>query len=1044
VQVNGSSKIGRRGITWLLAALLMAGAMTAGAAPMRGDVVSIRQPDGTSVAVRVWGDEFYAVGETLDGYAVVRDANTGMLCYAALSDDGRELVSTGTPAGQEPPAGLEPHVRIDPDAASAQARSSRDEFERLARESLPTAQRSGERGPTTGSVVGITLLIDFDDEPATIPTSTVDDYCNLPGYTGGGNNGSVRDYFYDVSEGLLEYTNYVPTVYYRAIKLKSYYTDPSAPYGKRARELITEALEAMDDAGFDFSLYDADGNGIVDALNCFYAGGIWNVWAEGLWPHAGWMEFCADGVCTERYQITDMGSSLGLGTFCHENGHMLMGWPDLYDYDGDSAGVGRFCLMCYSGSGTNPVEPCAYMKLIAGWADVTLPATPETELVVPVDGNVMYKFNHPSDSHEYYLIENRQRTDRDAALPDDGLAIWHVDTDGDNSNQQQTPSSHYLVTLVQADGAWDLENDRNTGDNTDLYAAPQYVMCTPETHPNTDWWDGSESGLCFMDVSASAAVMTFDYGNLPPPCPAGVAAEARELSVSVTWNEVPSPDLDHYRVERDTTALFGSGTESLTSYGTELVDGPLTAGREYFFRVRAVDLGGLESSPSDTVSAFPLENVPPSAPTGFVVLAGSSVVLLQWSANPEVDIAGYRVERDSTTAFAEPESLGFSSEPLYVDATAAAGRAYWYRVLAEDEMGYLSSWGAPVAGIAVPGHALYVDASNIGPENGSYAYPYRAIQSGIDEASAGDVVFVLPGDYAGNVQLKNGVSTIGMFGADSTTVTSAVSALGAGAGTTFKGFAVDGLGSVSTGLDCFASSLIIEDCVFASTTNTAVSLHHGSEGVIRRTRFETNQTAVTCADSAAPVIASNTFESSSFAHVLSMGDPGPTVGGSLAAANDFLDRGLYAIMNIGPSVLAAEYNYWGDDCVESSWFSGSVDYTPWTDAAHTLEFTDCGVGVPDEGFPTAAYASPSFPNPLNPGTTIAFGLSAPGGSASVRVYSVTGRLVRTLLDESLPPGHHAAHWDGKDDRGENVSSGVYFYRIEAPGLESRGKMIVLR
>ncbi len=64
--------------------------------------------------------------------------------------------------------------------------------------------------------------------------------------------------------------------------------------------------------------------------------------------------FCADGVCTYRYQITNMGSALTLGTFCHENGHMLMGWPDLYDYGYDSTGAGVFCLMAYGGFALNP------------------------------------------------------------------------------------------------------------------------------------------------------------------------------------------------------------------------------------------------------------------------------------------------------------------------------------------------------------------------------------------------------------------------------------------------------------------------------------------------------------------------------------------------------------------------------------------------------------------------------------------------------------------------------------------------------------------
>jgi hypothetical protein len=266
---------------WVGVMVLLA-AIPASARLLIGEVVTIRQPDGTSVDVRIWGDEFYAVGETVDGYTITRDLQSGMLSYAKLSDDGTELVSTGVPAGESPPLDLEQHIRIDKESARVKARTSREEFERLAFEGpFAPSERAG-RGPTTGEVVGITLIIDFSDDPGTIPPTTVDNYCNLPGYAGYGNHGSVRDYFYEVSDGNIEYTNFVPTHYFRAPQPKSYYTDPSAPYGQRARQMIQAALEFMDSEGFDFSQYDADNNGTIDALNCFYAGGVWNQWAEGL------------------------------------------------------------------------------------------------------------------------------------------------------------------------------------------------------------------------------------------------------------------------------------------------------------------------------------------------------------------------------------------------------------------------------------------------------------------------------------------------------------------------------------------------------------------------------------------------------------------------------------------------------------------------------------------------------------------------------------------------------------------------------------------
>jgi len=497
----------------VFALLALIVAPTAQAGPVDGKVLPLKQPDGSVIEVRIWGDEFYTVVESLDGYTLVREPDTLLICYARLSDDGNELVSTGVPVGTVDPAslGLQPHVRINQESVTAKVTKARTEFEKLARAAMPAGTDFEQDGPTVGDVVGITLLIDFSDDPGTIAPAAVSQFCNQIGYTGYGNRGSVRDYFYDVSNGKLNYTNWVPTAYYRALHPKTYYTDPNVQYGIRARELILEALNHLENSGFDFSQYDADHDGYVDALNCFYAGFSNSAWATGLWPHASYISFCADGVCTRRYQMTDMQNVLTLATFCHENGHMLMGWPDLYDYDYDSSGVGKFCIMCTYTSETDPQQPCAYMKYRAGWATLFQLNTPQQGLQVPYNGNVIYKYDHPTKPNEYYLIENRQRIGRDIALPDEGLAIWHVDTQGSNNWQQMLPDKHYLVTLVQADGRWDLERNRNEGDSTDLWAGPAYAQCAPHTVPNTNWWSGESSLLSVHHISPSGPVMTFTF-----------------------------------------------------------------------------------------------------------------------------------------------------------------------------------------------------------------------------------------------------------------------------------------------------------------------------------------------------------------------------------------------------------------------------------------------------------------------------------------------------------------------------------------------------
>jgi len=71
----------------------------------------------------------------------------------------------------------------------------------------------------------------------------------------------------------------------------------------------------------------------------------------------------------------------------------------------------------------------------------------------------------------------------------------------------------------------------------------------------------------------------------------------------------------------------------------------------------------------------------------------------------------------------------------------------------------------------------------------------------------------------------------------------------------------------------------------------------------------------------------------------------------------------------------------------------------------------------------------SFPNPFNPSTTIEFSLMVTG-DVSLDIYNITGQMVRSLVSGSLGPGRHMAVWNGLDESGSTVSSGVYFYRLK--------------
>ncbi|HEX9983625.1 MAG TPA: M6 family metalloprotease domain-containing protein [Thermoanaerobaculia bacterium] len=497
--------------------------------PFSGKEFTFSQPDGTALWVRGWGDQHHAVFETLNGFTVAEDPTTGFYQYADLSPDGEELVPTGgRPRLVNPRSlALTPGLRVRREASKAKTvespglplGTSRWEVRRRQfKEALRSASAAAPIGiapappqrETVGDFLGLCLLIQFPDVPGTITRDEVHDFCNVGGYSGFGNNGSVYDFFLEISGGRLRYKNVV-TPYYTAKHPRKYYTKETVAQPIRARELIKEALAYFKAQGFDFTGLTADDQGYIYATNVFYAGTRVNNWAKGLWPHAYHLltpHQLAPGKGAYDYQITDMTDELSLGTFCHENGHMICDFPDLYDYGYESAGVGDFCLMCAGGDEKNPTHVNAYLKYRAGWAQSMTRLT--VGLNVTAEAGKNQFFIHRKNAAEYFIIENRQKVGRDQSLPGSGLAIWHIDEAGDNQNEQMTAALHYECSLVQADGRTDLEDDRtNRGDSTDLFGAGVNNRFGGATNPNSNWWDGTSSGLDIQAISAAGATMTF-------------------------------------------------------------------------------------------------------------------------------------------------------------------------------------------------------------------------------------------------------------------------------------------------------------------------------------------------------------------------------------------------------------------------------------------------------------------------------------------------------------------------------------------------------
>jgi fibronectin type 3 domain-containing protein/PKD repeat protein len=199
-----------------------------------------------------------------------------------------------------------------------------------------------------------------------------------------------------------------------------------------------------------------------------------------------------------------------------------------------------------------------------------------------------------------------------------------------------------------------------------------------------------DAGSNESDPSSVASAVAPGDADPPPAPPTGLVASPGPGAgqILLVWNENSEPDLDHYRLERSPTFVFGASTVSFDTQATSYQDSGLTPGNTYYYRVIAVDAGSNESNPSSVVSAVAPgdSDPPPAAPTGLTAASGpgEGQILLTWNANSEPDLDHYRLERSTTPVFGAGTVSFDTSSTSYLDSGLVPGNTYYYRVFAVD------------------------------------------------------------------------------------------------------------------------------------------------------------------------------------------------------------------------------------------------------------------------------------------------------------------------------------------------------------------------
>jgi hypothetical protein len=165
-----------------------------------------------------------------------------------------------------------------------------------------------------------------------------------------------------------------------------------------------------------------------------------------------------------------------------------------------------------------------------------------------------------------------------------------------------------------------------------------------------------------------------------------------------------------------------------------------------------------------------------------------------------------------------------------------------------------------------------------------------------------------------------------------------------------------------------------------------------------------------------------------------------------SADNDVFERVSGLISGDGTSDTFRTFGFVDSELPATDvlfYYLRQIDLNGTVTRSNVIEVKLAPTAVLEQALPLATELAQNFPNPFNPETTIHFDLATESG-ISLRIFDMTGQVVRTLVRGSLPAGSYTELWDGRNELGIKVGSGVYFYELQAGSFSSKKKMTLLQ
>jgi immune inhibitor A len=807
-------------------------------------------------------------------------------------------------------------------------------------------------------------------------------------------SGSMRDFYLENSYGKLDLVGGV-TGWYRMPQPYSYYVwgnNGLGSYPHNAQKLAEDAVDSAD-AHLNLSDYDYNHDGWVDALIIVHAGpGAEETGnPNDMWSHKWVMHstLYRDGVYLHDYDMDpeiQSGGLVHMGVFSHEFGHIL-GLPDLYDRYYSSYGLGYWSIMAHgswNNEGKTPAHFDAWCKKRLGFSEADQLTTNQTnvEILQAETSPVSYRlWTSGMGGSQYFLVENRQKTGFDTYLPGQGLLIYHV-----YENVSDTGAN---------DNEWCPGNPAYLHYKVALEQADglfQLEGCydSPNKGDAGDPFPGSYNKRAFDDTTTPSSRDYYDNSTQVAVWNISDSDSAMHANLDVTWSR-PCLFLTNFTLNDTPPGGNGNGRPE----GGETV--------KIYFTISNIWLPLTGTTVTGSVDTAGVTFTDSSSYLGTIGTGGSAnnnsdpmefVVDPDFPGRPIIFTLHVVGNGGTYSLDFNQEKWAGNAEILLVDDDSGSAADYQsYYTSALDSLRKI--------------YDIWDTQAKTNPDFSFNQYKYLIWYTGDHRT-----------DLFTPAQVESLMSFLDRGGRLFLTSQDAAEALSGSANPLFQEFLTDYLHCSLRDTNC-SQRLVMGEPGDTVGDTLYIQTYLGAQ----------NQTSK-------DVLLPDSLATTVLKYAKSQWNRVDSVAGIRYQGNYKLVFFGFGFEGMNPSGLEYQGHLLSKPHFVMQrvldWLQGYTDVFD-SEEEHT-------------NVPKSITLFQNYPNPFNPTTSIQFTVNCGRSSlhTSLKIYNVLGQLVRTLVDEDKTGGNYTILWDGRDEGGKTVSSGVYFYKLTVGSSSEVKKMVLLK